>query len=96
MSVSRRVKRLARKPAGHLGILAGVGKSNDFRLDRVFADYDEFQALFHWHVADLGMEHVYIKPRTPQQAAMLVFWCAWQHGRRGLHGICLWQCSLAG
>ncbi len=23
-------------------------------------------ALFHWHVADLGMEHVYIKPRTPQ------------------------------
>ena len=21
---------------------------------------------FHWHVADLGMEHVYIKPRTPQ------------------------------
>jgi transposase InsO family protein len=26
----------------------------------------EFQALFHWHVADLGLEHVYIKPRTPQ------------------------------
>jgi transposase InsO family protein len=26
----------------------------------------EFQALFHWHVAELGMEHVYIKPRTPQ------------------------------
>ncbi len=26
----------------------------------------EFQALFHWHVADKGMEHVYIKPRTPQ------------------------------
>ena len=26
----------------------------------------EFQALFHWHVADQGMEHVYIKPRTPQ------------------------------
>ena len=26
----------------------------------------EFQALFHWHVADLGMEHVYIEPRTPQ------------------------------
>jgi transposase InsO family protein len=25
-----------------------------------------FQALFHWHVADSGMEHVYIKPRTPQ------------------------------
>ena len=25
----------------------------------------EFQALFHWPVADHGMEHVYIKPRTP-------------------------------
>jgi hypothetical protein len=24
---------------GHLGILAGAGKSNDFRLDGVFADY---------------------------------------------------------
>ena len=24
---------------GHPGILAGVGKSNDFRLDGVFADY---------------------------------------------------------
>ena len=32
------------------------------RTDRGHA----FQALFHWHVADLGMEHVYIKPRTPQ------------------------------
>ena len=26
----------------------------------------EFQALFHWHVADQGIRHVYIKPRTPQ------------------------------
>jgi transposase InsO family protein len=26
----------------------------------------EFQALFHWHVEDQGMRHVYIKPRTPQ------------------------------
>jgi hypothetical protein len=25
---------------GHPGILAGVGKSNDFRRDGVFADYD--------------------------------------------------------
>ncbi len=25
---------------GHPGILAGAGKSNDFRLDGVFADYD--------------------------------------------------------
>ena len=26
----------------------------------------EFQALFHWHVEDKGMRHVYIKPRSPQ------------------------------
>ena len=26
----------------------------------------EFQALFHWHVADQGIRHVYIKPRSPQ------------------------------
>jgi hypothetical protein len=26
---------------GHPGILAGVGKSNDFRRDGVFADYDK-------------------------------------------------------
>jgi len=26
----------------------------------------EFQALFHWHVEDRGIRHVYIKPRSPQ------------------------------
>jgi transposase InsO family protein len=26
----------------------------------------EFQALFHWHLADQSIRHVYIKPRTPQ------------------------------
>jgi len=26
----------------------------------------EFQAQFHWHVEDLGIGHVYIKPRTPR------------------------------
>jgi len=26
----------------------------------------EFQAKFHWHLADLGIQHVYIKPRTPR------------------------------
>ena len=25
----------------------------------------EFQALFHWHLADRGIRHVYIKPRSP-------------------------------
>ena len=26
----------------------------------------EFQAQFHWHLADRGIRHVYIKPRTPR------------------------------
>jgi len=25
----------------------------------------EFQARFHWHLLDLGIDHVYIKPRRP-------------------------------
>jgi transposase InsO family protein len=37
-------------------------QSGNIRTDRGH----DFQAFFHWHVADLGMEHVYIKPRTPQ------------------------------
>ncbi|WP_372477383.1 hypothetical protein [Nocardia australiensis] len=26
----------------------------------------EFQSAFHWHVLDKGVNHVYIKPRTPR------------------------------
>jgi transposase InsO family protein len=26
----------------------------------------EFQSAFHWHVIDKGIQHVYIKPRTPR------------------------------
>jgi len=38
-----------------------------FRIHTVRTDRGhEFQALFHWHVEDKGMRHVYIKPRTPQ------------------------------
>lgn len=37
-----------------------------FRLHTIRTDHGhEFQAKFHWHVEDLGMQHVYIKPRTP-------------------------------
>jgi len=44
-----------------------VVKKFPFRIRTIRSDRGhEFQALFHWHVADLGMEHVYIKPRTPQ------------------------------
>lgn len=38
-----------------------------FRIRTIRTDRGhEFQARFHWHAADLGMEHVYIKSRTPQ------------------------------
>jgi transposase InsO family protein len=38
-----------------------------FRICTIQTDRGhEFQELFHWHVANLGMERVYIKPGTPQ------------------------------
>ena len=38
-----------------------------FRIHTIRTDRGhEFQALFHWHVEDQGIRHVYIKPRTPQ------------------------------
>ena len=37
-----------------------------FRIHTVRTDNGhEFQAQFHWHVEDLGLHHVYIKPRSP-------------------------------
>ena len=38
-----------------------------FRINTIRTDRGhEFQALFHWHCADKGLRHDYIKPRTPQ------------------------------
>jgi transposase len=38
-----------------------------FRVQTIRTDRGhEFQALFHWHVEDKGIRHVYIKPRSPQ------------------------------
>jgi len=38
-----------------------------FRIHTIRTDRGhEFQARFHWFVEDLGMRHVYIKPRSPQ------------------------------
>jgi len=38
-----------------------------FRIHTIRIDRGhEFQALFHWHVEDKGIRHVYIKPRSPQ------------------------------
>ena len=37
-----------------------------FRIHTVRTDNGhEFQSLFHWHVEDQGIQHVYIKPRSP-------------------------------
>lgn len=37
-----------------------------FRIHTVQTDNGhEFQAKFHWYCEDLGMQHVYIKPRSP-------------------------------
>jgi hypothetical protein len=45
-----------------------VGEKFPFRIQIIRTDRGhEFQALFHWHVADQGMEHVYIKPKTPYE-----------------------------
>ena len=38
-----------------------------FRISMIRTDRGhEFQARFHWHVEDQGIQHVYIKPHTPQ------------------------------
>ncbi len=37
-----------------------------FRIHTIRTDNGhEFQAKFHWHVEDLGISHIYIKPRSP-------------------------------
>ena len=44
-----------------------VIKRFPFRIHTVRTDRGhEFQAQFHWHLADRGICHVYIKPRTPR------------------------------
>jgi transposase InsO family protein len=38
-----------------------------FRLEVIQTDNGSgFQAAFHWHLADRGIRHVYIKPATPR------------------------------
>ena len=46
-----------------------------FRIQTIRTDRGhEFQALFHWPVADNGMKPVYFKPRTPQLNAKVERW----------------------
>ncbi len=44
-----------------------VIKKLPFRIKMVRTDNGhEFQARFHWHLLDLGINHVYIKPGSPK------------------------------
>ena len=44
-----------------------VIKKFAFRIHTIRTDNGhEFQSGFHWHLGDLGIRHVYIKPRTPR------------------------------
>ena len=44
-----------------------VTRTFPFRIHTVRTDRGhEVQTLFHWHLADQGIQHVYIKPRAPQ------------------------------
>ena len=55
----------AQKNAIHF--LDHVIKKFPFRIHTVRTDRGyELQAQFHWHLADQGIQHVYIKARTPQ------------------------------
>jgi transposase InsO family protein len=50
-----------------IAVLNYVVQKFPFRIHTVRTDRGhEFQALFHWHLADQGIRHVYIKARTPQ------------------------------
>ncbi len=38
-----------------------------FRIEAIQTDNgSEFQSAFHWHLADRGIRHIYIKPATPR------------------------------
>jgi transposase InsO family protein len=44
-----------------------VIKKFPFRIHTIHTDNGhEFQSQFHWHLTDLGINHFYIKPRTPR------------------------------
>jgi transposase InsO family protein len=44
-----------------------VAQKLPFRIEVIQTDNGaEFQSSFHWHILDKGIQHVYIKPRTPR------------------------------
>lgn len=53
--------------ANAIDFMNHVIKKFPFRIHTIQTDNGhEFQAKFHWHVEDLGIRHVYIKPGTPR------------------------------
>jgi transposase InsO family protein len=63
--VLRIYDRLAQKTA--IAFVDHVLQKLPFRVERIQTDNgSEFGSAFHWHVQDLGIQHVYIKPRTPR------------------------------
>lgn len=50
-----------------IGFVNYVIEKFPFRIHTIRTDNGhEFQAKFHWHLNDLGINHVYIKPGTPR------------------------------
>jgi transposase InsO family protein len=50
-----------------IDFLEHVVRRFPFRIRQIRTDNGhEFQAQFHWYVEDQGMQHVYIKPRSPR------------------------------
>jgi len=65
LRVLRVYERLGQKTA--IQFVDYVLQKLPFRVERIQTDNgSEFGAAFHWHVQDLGIEHVYIRPRTPR------------------------------
>lgn len=57
----------AHTQASSIHFLNHVIETFPFRIKMIRTDNGhEFQTKFHWHVDDLGMQHVYIKPGTPR------------------------------
>ena len=53
--------------ANAIDFIDHIRKHFPFRIHTIRTDRGhEWQALFHWHVEDKGIRHVYIKPRSPQ------------------------------
>jgi len=53
--------------ASAISFINYVVESFPFRIKTIRTDNGhEFQTKFHWHVSDLGMQHVYIKPASPR------------------------------